>query len=66
MEQDHLEEAVRFLRSALRQDADVGRISRYDIEGALRHVEAERGAQKSCKTCGAVVASGPQPSSVYG
>jgi hypothetical protein len=32
MESDHLEEAERFLRSALHQDADVGQVSRYDLE----------------------------------
>lgn len=61
MECDNLEEAVRFLRSALHQDADLGRVSRYDIERALEHVEAERSAQRTCATCNAVLATGPQP-----
>jgi hypothetical protein len=47
MHVDHLEEAARFLRSALHQDADVGRIGRYDIERALEHVEAARAALSS-------------------
>jgi hypothetical protein len=42
MESDHLEEAERFLRSALHQDADVGQVSRYDLESALYHVQKAR------------------------
>lgn len=46
MELDHFEEAVRFLRSALRStvrdDADARFILRYDIERALQHVEDGR------------------------
>jgi hypothetical protein len=36
MECDHLKEALRFMRSALRLEAE----SRYDIERAIEHVEA--------------------------
>jgi hypothetical protein len=42
MENDHLEDACRFLRSALSMDAEYGRISRYDIERALEHIEDHR------------------------
>ncbi len=42
MEVDHLEEAERFLRSALDQDADVGNVSRFDLEGAFYHVQKAR------------------------
>lgn len=40
MESDHLEEAVKFLRSALHQDAEYGRVSRYDLERALFEVQS--------------------------
>lgn len=40
METDHLVEAALCLRHALHDDADVGRISRFDVERALEHVEA--------------------------
>ena len=40
MECDHLKEALRFMRSALRVETEFGRISRYDIERAIEHVEA--------------------------
>lgn len=46
MESDHFEEAARFLRSALQQDADVGRIGRYDVERALQELEAGCRAQR--------------------
>lgn len=40
MECDHLEEVISNLRAAIRQDADVGRISRDTIDRALRHAQA--------------------------
>jgi hypothetical protein len=42
MENDHLADAVLFLRSALEQDAEYGRVSRYDLERALQEIEAEQ------------------------
>jgi len=50
MECDHLEEALRFLRSALRVEAEFGRISRYDIERAIEHVETARRQYSSTST----------------
>lgn len=42
MESDHLGDAIKFLREMLRQDAEYGRMSRYNAERALDHVLAEQ------------------------
>jgi hypothetical protein len=41
MQNDHLADAILFLRSALGCFAEGYPISRYDIEGAIREIEAE-------------------------
>jgi hypothetical protein len=41
MQNDHLADAILFLRSALSCFAEGYPVSRYDIEGAIREIEAE-------------------------
>lgn len=42
MESDHLEEAENTLRELLHQDAELGRVSRGDLEAAFYHVQKAR------------------------
>lgn len=42
MENDHLEDALLFLRAVIENHDEFGRFSRWEIERAIEEIEAER------------------------